>query len=395
MENPFRYGQVVTGEYFTDREEELAELTLDVRSGQNVVLISPRRYGKTSLVKMAMERLREDRVLVAYLDLYPISSRARFVVELTDAIYRGLLAPLDQVRRRAIDWLQGLSLRPKITLNQDGTPSFEIAPGTSEADLDGILKGVLELPAQIAAQRERRVALVLDEFQEVVSIDPNLPALMRTGFQHQAEVAPVFLGRGRHLMRRLFTDRNQPMYRMAKPFNLKKIAAADLDKFIRHRFASTNLSLDEGVPGRVLAITDCHPYDTQELCFFLWNLAQTNGHTVTPGMVDKAVERVLEAEDARYTTLWDTLSAHRRQVLTALVLYPEGPIFAEAYRFRHELGPAPTVQRALRELVERDVVEHSPREGYSVPDPFLRTWVARLNGVEIDPAAGGTCSDTG
>jgi hypothetical protein len=110
---------------------------------------------------------------------------------------------------RAGELFQSLPLRPKITLNQNGTPSFEFtaAPGTT--DIDHTIDGLLELPQEIAARRKRQAVIVLDEFQEVVALDPDLPARMRATFQFQPDVAHVYLGQ--HLLRNVFTDTNSAL----------------------------------------------------------------------------------------------------------------------------------------------------------------------------------------
>lgn len=97
MENPFHYGEVVTGTYFTNRKSELAELMADVRNGQNLVIISPRRYGKTSLVFQSLDHLKQEGILVAYLDLFRTPTKDRFADHLAEAIYSGLVAPLERL----------------------------------------------------------------------------------------------------------------------------------------------------------------------------------------------------------------------------------------------------------------------------------------------------------
>jgi AAA+ ATPase superfamily predicted ATPase len=379
MENPFRYGEVATGAHFTDRVAELAELTADLRSGQNVVIISPRRYGKTSLVIRAIERLQQERVLVAYLDLFRTPTKDRFADRLASAIYDGLVAPVERARHQALEMFQRLTIRPKITLNPDGSPSFEFTGAQRSQDVERTVESLLELPGEIARQRQRRVVLVLDEFQEATTIDPHLPALMRAVFQHQGEVAHVFLGSKRHLLQQVFTDENQPLYKLAKPVSLRPINPDDFAHFIRERFAASEQRVTEAAVDRILAITGGHPHDTQELCYFTWAEAQADRTEATAATVDRALGQVLEAEDAHHTTLWESLSTHQRLVLTALVT-DERAVFAEAYRREHRLGAASAVQRSLERLVEREIVEFVAPGTYRLTDVFLRAWIAKLVG---------------
>jgi len=198
--NPFRYGDVATGNYFTNRVRELAEVQDDIRNGQNIVIISPRRYGKTSLMVEAITRLRREHVLVAYLDLFRAPTKDRFADLLATAIYDGLVNPVERAWQNAVDLFQKLPIQPKVTIGADGSPSFEFSAGQRSRDLDQTIEKLLALPGDIAADRQRRVALVLDEFQQVLEIDEHLPGLMRAVFQVQGDVAHVFLGSKRQIM---------------------------------------------------------------------------------------------------------------------------------------------------------------------------------------------------
>src|SRR5207249_2241077 len=133
--------------------------------------------------------------------------------------------PVERVWQRAVETFQKLPIRPKITLGPDGTPSFEFGPSPHSPDADRAIEALLRVPGEVAHSRKRRVALIFDEFQEIVSIDPQLPALMRSIFQMQGDVPHVFLASRRHLMERVFTDENEPLYRLAKPMPLGPIKA--------------------------------------------------------------------------------------------------------------------------------------------------------------------------
>ena len=153
--NPFRYGDVATGSYFTNRARELAEVQEDIRSGQNIVIISPRRYGKTSLIFEAMDRLRRDHILVAYLDLFRAPTKDRFADLLASAIYAGLINPVERAWQNVVDLFQKLPVQPKVTIGADGTPSFEFSPGQRSRDIDWTIEELLALPGKIAGERRR------------------------------------------------------------------------------------------------------------------------------------------------------------------------------------------------------------------------------------------------
>jgi hypothetical protein len=345
-----------------------------------VVIVSPRRYGKTSLALQAREQLERDQVLVAYADLFRATSKRRLIDELGTALYRGLASPLERARAAAVDIFRALPLQPKISATREGTPSIEFSPLALPEDEDRALAQLLEIPERFASERGRRMVVMLDEFQEVVALDPGLPGVLRATIQAQQHVAYVFLGSRQHLMTRVFTDRNEPLYRSARPLPLGAIAAADFGPFIRSRFESTNVWIDAGAVARILEISEGHPHDTQELCHFTWDLVRSSGAVVTADRVDEALARVVEAEDAHYTTLWESLARAQRALMLAVAREPTQRVFGEPYRQRHQLGSAATVQRALAALRERDVVDGSSVHGYRVPDVFLRAWLEQTLG---------------
>lgn len=377
MENPFRYGEIVSGSFFTDRERELTDLVGDALSGQNVVVISPRRYGKTSLVLKARERLSAEGALVSYVDLFKAATLNDLANELATALYNTVVAPFERLKHRADEIFTTLPVRPKLTVNPNGTWDVELAVSDQRGEAEDLLEKLLELPQIVARERQRRVVLILDEFQQIVEIDEHLPALMRSVFQAQADVAHIFLGSRQHLMQRVFTDRNQPLYRSARSLPLGVIPAAEFALFIRERCRSSHVAIDQQSVDRLLSITASHPHDTQELAHFVWALARAADGIITTSVVNAALDKVVAAEDAHYTTLWESLTLTQRRVLLAVAREPGKHVFGEAFRRAHRLGAASTVQTALERLLEREIAEGASTSGFSVPDVFLRAWLQR------------------
>src|SRR5689334_16083004 len=234
--------------------------------------------------------------------------------------------------------------------------AIEFGPLAIQEDQDRVLQHLLELPEQFGRERDKRVVVMLDEFQEIVTLDPSLPALLRATIQTQEYVAYAFLGSRKHLMTRVFTDRNEPLYRSARPLPLGPIPPVDFATFIRRTFESTEVWIDEAAIERIVSITDGHPHDTQELAHFAWERGDDRGSVVTVADVDAALMDVVRAEDAHYTTLWESLTRAQRAVVQALATDPTASPYSHEFRSRHQLGSAATVQRSIQAVVERDVV---------------------------------------
>jgi hypothetical protein len=376
--NPFSYGDLALDDTFTDREEELSELESDMLNGQNVVLFAPRRYGKTSLVWRATQELVGQGVLVAQIDLMRTPTKEQFAARLAQAIYEQIASPLLRVRERAAQIFAGLRVLPVMTVDpNDGTLGFSFTTGHAKEDVDATIEKLLDLPAELAAGRDRRVAIVFDEFQEVLSIDAHLPNIMRAAFQTQPEIAHVYLGSKRAMMHRLFNDANEPFWRSAKQMELGPIPDDAFAAFVSDRFRSTGRVVEPEVVAALLGITHGHPYGTQELAYALWEATEAGG-TASLDELSAALDHVLRSENAHFTRVWDEAPTSQKLVLQALALEPLAPITSSGFRRRHGLPASSSVQRALEALIGDELVARESRGAYRIAEPFLAEWVLRF-----------------
>jgi uncharacterized protein len=376
--NPFTFGALALDDAFTDREDELGELTRDLQNGQDVLVYAPRRYGKSSLVLRAAQKALANDVLVAYCDLMRTPTKERFAAALARTIHGDLDSAVGQAGERAASLFRGLRIRPTIEVGADGSLSFSFQPGRRAADIDDTIEHLLDLLGHLSAERKRRVAIIFDEFQEVVALDAHFPNLMRSVFQAQPEVGHVYLGSKQHLVERIFSDRNEPFWRSAKRLELGLIPAAAFAAFLRRRLDATERGITDEALARLLAVTDGHPYATQELAYFVWEQVPT-GHFAHEADVEAALEKVLRSEHNHFDQLWDGATPNQRLVLLALAAEPSRAPYSADYHSRHELPARPTLQRALGKLVQDDVVGRNETGEYHVIEPFLGEWVGRAD----------------
>jgi len=370
--NPFRYGALALDEAFTNREDEIRELTRDILNGQDVVVLAPRRYGKTSLVWRVVQEVVKKKVLVAQVNLMTTPTKERLAEKLADSIYENIASALFRARER-LRIFADLRIRPIVTIDPDtGTPSFSFDAGQPRQDVDATLERLLELPGQLAAERKRKVALVFDEFQEVISIDPDLPKLMRSVFQEQPEVAHVYLGSKRHMMEGIFNDENEPFWRSARQMELGVIDPPRFEGYLADSFTRTGKKIAPETIATVLETTGGHPYATQELCYFLWD-ETAKARVARIADYERALADVLRAEHAHFELIWDQASSVQRRTLQALANERGRPLSGD-YRRRHQLPGASTVQRALQALTRNELVTRSDGE-YRIAEPFLADWL--------------------
>jgi hypothetical protein len=370
--NPFRYGALALDDAFTDREQETAELKADALNGQDVVLFAPRRYGKSSLLWRVSQELVGEGALVAHVNLMTTPTVTQLAEKLARTIHDDIASPMFRAKER-LRIFQGLRIRPTVTVDpEDGSLSFSFDAGKRTADINATLERLLELPGQLAGERKRHVVLILDEFQEVVDIDANLPRLMRSVFQQQPEVAHFYLGSKRHMMERIFSDENEPFWRSAKEIELDVIEPRPFADYIERQFERTGKQIAPAAVDAVLDTTRGHPYATQELCYFLWQDTPA-GASATDAQVHEAVVRVLNSEHAHFSLVWEGAPAHQRLLLRALAEEPGHPLSAD-YRRRHALPGGSSVQRALGALEKAELVGRRRGEAW-ISEPFLAQWV--------------------
>jgi hypothetical protein len=386
VRNPFYFGALALDSAFTDREVERTELASDIRNGQDVVVFARRRLGKSSLAWSAAQAVASDGVLVAQVDLMATPTKERLAAALAGTIFEQIASTLERVKEAALAPFRRLQVQPTVTVDPgDGSYSFSFSAAERPGDIDATLERLLRLPGELAASRGRQAALIMDEFQQVVEIDPLLPNLMRAVFQQQPEVAHVYLGSRRHVMDRIFNDQNEPFWRSAKTVELGPIEPVAFAPFIVDRFDESGKSIAPDAVAALLDRTEGHPYATQQLAYFLWE-GIAPGEEATEPAVALAVGDVLRSEHTHFARLWEAASVNQKLVMEALAHEPGRP-FTTEYRRRHGLGAATNVQRALRTLDQQEIAFGEAGE-YRLIEPFLALWL-QAGGVDATPRLGG------
>jgi hypothetical protein len=377
-ENPFVYGEIVTAGAFANRDLERERLSGDLAAGQKVFLISPRRYGKSSLIRDVMRSLARQRIVTVEVTVAASSSYVGFL----EAYARALIAadtPAARVRRWAVELLQGV--RPELRFDTDavGEPRFSLSfPSVRTArEVARLAAEVFALPGRIAAARQRRLAIALDEFQTIASFDGGtVEHALRAAVQEQRQVGYVFAGSEPSLMERMLGPR-RPFYKAGPVLRLEKIDAAEFAGFIDARFATSGVSVDEGLGQAIVELAGNVPYDVQRLAHETWDDLRA-GRRRAAGLEDLhlTLSRLLGEQHTIFEESWQRLTLAQRAVLRALVLENGRELLSADVRTRHRLPGASSVQSALAALVKQDVVLKDSAT-YVVSDSLYREWVAR------------------
>lgn len=377
-DNPFVYGEIVTAGAFANRERERERLTRDLAACQKVFLISPRRYGKSSLIRDVMRSLARQRLVTVEVTVAASSSYVGFL----ESYARALITadtPAARLRRWAAELLQGV--RPEFRFDADGVgePRFSIAfPSVrTSREVARLAAEVFALPGRIATARRRRLAIALDEFQTIASFDSGtVEHALRAAVQDQRQVGYVFAGSEPSLMGRMLGPR-RPFYKAGPVLRLEKIDDGEFAAFIDARFAKSGISVEEGLGQAIVELAGNVPYDVQRLAHETWDDVRA-GRRRTVGLEDLhlTLSRLLGQQHTIFEEAWQRLTLAQRAVLRALVLENGRELLSADVRTRHRLPGASSVQSALAALAKHDVVLKDGAT-YVVSDSLYREWVAR------------------
>ncbi|MBU6410808.1 MAG: hypothetical protein KGR98_10525, partial [Verrucomicrobia bacterium] len=243
------------------------------------------------------------------------------------------------------------------------------------APLGAALEEVLETPARIAAKDGPRVAVVFDEFQQILEYgNDQVERKLRSVIQHHDKVSYIFLGSRKHLIQKMVLDRKRPLFGAGGRYPLGPIAEEHWQPFIHRRFLDADKRIEEGQIHQVCEMTQGHPFYTQHLCHVLWELCEPNA-VVSEKTIATAVKVLLDRESYAYTSLWESLTLSQKRFLKGLAAEASGvKVYAGEFVSRHGLSSASNAQRAVQALLSKDIID---REGDSflITDRFFRLWI--------------------
>ena len=373
ISNPFKFGKEVSGDQFYDREDAFGKLYRKLAGGScNVVMYAPRRYGKTSLVKKVFARLEDEGIPTVSIDLNKIANIEKFCEQYALALCR-LAGKGQMVVNRISTYLSHLN--PTFSFGGEAILSVKLGYGARMNESS--VSSVLDLSEKIAAEViGGPIAVAFDEFQEIERLSPDLPleGIFRSCIQAHQNVRYVFLGSKTHMLKRMFGEKSRPFYKSAATMRLEKPPADESLAFVRSRFASRSIGIDEAAARRIVSETENVPYYLQELSSQVFDAVVSAGRDwVEDADIDTGIAALMSENTDYYVEKLSTLSGMQRLLVAALAAEPVRE-FTEDYRARHSLGGSSTVHTALKALVEKGIVESEP-DGYYIGDPFFARYV--------------------
>jgi uncharacterized protein len=375
MANPFQFGRAVEGDQFTDREEPLRIVTTCMREGQNAILVSPRRYGKTSLLKTAVRSVNDVGGHAAMVDLMLCSDRRAVADEVRKA-----LLPLSKgwLGKRLEKWRELVSTRiPHLAITlEHGGYETTFRPVARDYDWGDAIAATIKLMAELGT-RDAPVALVIDEFQKIVSIDAGLAGVFKGIVDQTKGMSLVFSGSRRHLMHDLFTGDGAPLKGTGMVLALDLIARDDMVLFLAQRAAGAGKLMSAPVAESLFDAAHGVPNTVQLFAFWAF---QEAGRRVDAASLARGIRLAVDAVAPELEVTFSELSSVQQRIV--LTLAREGAVahpFETASLADFGVTQPGTVSKALKRLENSEIAWSTPR-GWQLVNAAFEQWLLRNQG---------------
>lgn len=371
IDNPFILYGYEGPEYFCDRKEETEEMVSSLRNGCNITLMSPRRYGKTGLIRHVFHKIKEQDPDAAcfYIDIYATNSLYDFVQTFAKAV----VGKLDTPMQKAENIITKIFKSSQITISTDfmtGLPqlSLNFAPQYTESTLDEIFTYI--------SQSQRNCYIAFDEFQQVTEYpEKNVEALLRTHIQKMNNAHFVFSGSRLHMMMEMFNSPKHPFYRSTEKLNLSTLDEAVYYSFAEEKLKEKDVSLPYDAFHELYSMVDGVTWYIQAVLNRLYRLTDK---TVTVKDMNEVIIKIILSEEEDYKRLFHLLTANQANLLLAIAR--EGSVaepMSGQFLRKHQLKSTSSVQRALKYLADEEYIYLSER-GYIIYDRFFGIWLKGL-----------------
>jgi hypothetical protein len=369
--NPFHYGTPAEGDHFTGRSQELAALLARMRNGVNLVLLSPRRYGKTSLLHAAEARLAQDRPAAAVIEVNVLraTSLSGLVGLLTAGAFRMPGTKWHRARQAVPEFLRRIRVSPLVTFEPSGLPRFGFDAALASRDAELVLADVYAL---LAEETERRPAvLVLDEFQAITRHGASLPDVFKALADQHPRVSLVLAGSKRHLMEELVIRDHAPLFGMAQRLVLGPLPDPEMAAYLRQRAGGAGKPFEAAADQYLLSLAGPVPNDIQHLAFEAYEAAEPR---IDAAAIDRGMAQAVAHDSVLYAENLARLSPGQGRVLAGLATAPPDEPYSARFARSVGLASGSSVRKALQPLLQNeDVMERDGR--LVVADPFFAAWL--------------------
>ena len=369
----FVYGVAVSDYNFIGRERETKRLLDNFKGGINVILMSPRRLGKTSLVKHVCNKLDNKDIITVYLDIFGCKSEYDFYNKLTAEVLKKTASKSELWFEEAKEFLYRLT--PKISFSPEPNSDFSISLGITPKTHTP--EEVLQMAETIAIKRKKRIVICIDEFQQIgeMANSKQIQARLRTVWQHQKHVSYCLFGSKHHLMSSIFLHRSMPFFQFGDTISLNKIATENWVEYIVSHFADGKRTISRELAEEICKFTENYSAYVQQLAWLVFTLKE-EGETVTENDVKQAENDLLATNDILFMQMIEPLSEFQLNFLRAIASGIKKDFGLSEVREEYNLGSYSNITRLKTALLERDLIEKKETE-LVITDPIFAKWLKR------------------
>ncbi len=374
LENlPFQYGTTVSANAFTNREEEVKKLKSNLLNGINTVIISPRRWGKSSLVEKTLLSIKSARkkTAVVEMDLFSVSTVEEFLELFTREVIKASTPKWEEWLTVGKDFFK--QLIPKFSFQAD--PQTDFSVGFEWKELKKHAEEILELPEKLAVQKNVQFIICLDEFQHLAELKgyKSFDKKMRAVWQRQKNVTYCLYGSKRHMMDDIFNKSSNPFYRFGDIIFLQKIKHEKWVTFISESFANTKKTITEDAAAIIPTLMKDHSWYVQQLSHYVW---ESCGKKATIKEVEKALKRLIDTNSPLYIMQVESLSKTQLNLLKA-ISNNEEQLTSRKVMDQYELGTPQNVIKNRKTLAHKDIILGLGK-AYEMADPAFDLWFQKI-----------------
>ncbi len=371
MEKAFVYGMSVGGNNFTDRIEETKRIKLDFENGVNVILISPRRMGKTSLIKKVISEIDNPMLKIVYMDIYDCRSEYDFYNRFAETIMKSTGNHLEQVMENIKRFLVRIS--PKISFSPEPNSEFSVSLGITPKDYSP--EEILNLPERIAKEQGVRLVVCIDEFQQIGEFTDSLTIQkrLRGVWQHHQNVSYCFFGSKKHLMENIFQNRRMPFYQFGEMLHLKCIPTIYWVPFICSRFEKYGKKIAEEYASRICQVVKNYSSYVQQLA---WNVMAETGKEVNEESFEEGLKALLEQNSSLFIQQTEGLTTYQLNFIRLLCKDIHSGFTTQAVSEIYPLGSKSNIDRIKKSLVDKEIITIE-KEGIFLADSVFELWFKR------------------
>ena len=371
IENPFIFGRAAEGTYFTDREEDAKRLTANLTHSIHTILISPRRWGKTSLVKKVIREADRPDIKFVFIDIFQCKTEFDFYKTFANEVVKQTSSKIDEWVETAKTFLSNIS--PKFSFGTDPMNDFSISFEWSPKD--DTEKEILQLPQKIALKKGVRIVVCLDEFQQIADFADSLTfqKKLRSVWQHQQEVTYCMFGSKKHLMENIFNEKSKPFYKFGDMMFLKKIPTEEWVPFICNKFRETGKTITEQQAARICELTENLSSYVQHLAWLVWYKADG---VVKNKDIDAAIDDLLEQNKIFFQREVEQLTEFQLNFLKALANGVSSGFSRKEVISKYRLESSANIQAVKKSLLKKDLIDIDGQT-ITFDDSIFKLWIQR------------------